>query len=72
MSIDRLRAHYGFTRMPFGNYADGAAMPMRCELRFVGGLRDLLQFGIVVIRDRRGSAARRRWGCSGRVRRWRV
>ena len=27
MSIDRLRAHYGFTRMPFGNYADGAAMP---------------------------------------------
>lgn len=28
MSIDRLRAHYGFTRMPFGNYADGLAMPM--------------------------------------------
>jgi hypothetical protein len=27
MSIDRLRAHYGFSRMPFGNYAEAATMP---------------------------------------------
>ena len=28
MSIDRLRAHYGFSRMPFGNYSDVLVMPM--------------------------------------------
>ena len=27
MSIDRLRSHYGFSRMPFGNYAEAATMP---------------------------------------------
>jgi hypothetical protein len=27
MSIDRLRAHWGFSKTPFTNYAEAATMP---------------------------------------------
>ncbi len=36
MSIDRLRAHYGFSRMPFGNYAEAVTMPRRVREGLAG------------------------------------
>jgi len=36
MSIERLQAHYGFTRMPFGNYAEAATMPIEVREGLAG------------------------------------
>ncbi len=40
MSIEMLQSHYGFTRMPFGNYAEAATMPRRVREGHAGRGRD--------------------------------